>query len=301
MSADYKLCGWRLRSELPLPELLPWANGDANPPDILLRQGELPEDLPSPVNPGRAVMVGRDGTVLLSIPGLVRILVQDGRQITVQRLNAEDEGWRLFLLGSAFAFLCHQRGVYPLHAASLTVAGRTLALIGGTGAGKSTLALALLRRGHRLLSDDVSVLRMAQDGGPPLLMPAYPRLKLWRDSLMAQGRFSKNLTRVRPGLEKFDLGAKDGFDPSPRSLDHLLFLDVGEENRLNRLPSPMAAVMANANVFRPRIAEYMGRKAALFTQSGLVAATVPAWTLVRGRDFSRLEALADLVEGLVRS
>ncbi|MEV9042980.1 hypothetical protein AB0072_26060, partial [Klebsiella pneumoniae] len=90
------------------------------------------------------VTVTEDGTVRLAIRGLVHILVQGGRHITVDIIDSRDErGWRLFLLGAALGYLCHQRGVFPLHAASLTVGGRTIALAGESGAGKSTLAFAL--------------------------------------------------------------------------------------------------------------------------------------------------------------
>ena len=34
-SADYVLCGWRVRSALPLPEVAPW-RGDDRPPDVTI-------------------------------------------------------------------------------------------------------------------------------------------------------------------------------------------------------------------------------------------------------------------------
>jgi hypothetical protein len=52
----------------------------------------------------------------------------------------------------------HSRGVYAIHAASVAHRGRALVLAGPSGAGKTTLALALAALGLELLSDELAVL-----------------------------------------------------------------------------------------------------------------------------------------------
>ena len=44
---------------------------------------------------------------------------------------------------------------YPLHSNTIVIDGKAIALSGRSGAGKSTLAAMLMKRGHRLISDDV--------------------------------------------------------------------------------------------------------------------------------------------------
>ena len=39
---DRQLCGWRVRTDVPLPELLPWTGDAGHPPDIQIRLGPLP-------------------------------------------------------------------------------------------------------------------------------------------------------------------------------------------------------------------------------------------------------------------
>lgn len=288
---DHILCGWRVRSALPLPELVPWPGPLDGTPDITIEAGvvEWGEE-------ESWVCVRPDGAVVLSIPGLVRIRIAEGRHLTVDREAGDRPGWRLFLLGAALGFLCHQRGVFPLHAATVQIGGRTLALMGESGAGKSTLAFALTRRGHRLLSDDLTVLAAGE--GAITLLPAYPRLKLWRDTLVAMGQPHEALRRVRDGMDKFDLQPMADFDPSPRPLDGIVLLRQGEAVSLTRMPTAEAVALLCANVARPQVAYRLGRKAALFFEAARITGAVPLWRLVRPMDFGHLEDTVDGVEAL---
>lgn len=108
MADDYQLCGWRVRSDLSLPELLPWGGSTENSPDITITGAPVPQQLMKPRVVGRWRSVGTDGSVLLNIHNVTRILIQDGASITVDILQQDSSAsWRLFLLGSALGFLCH--------------------------------------------------------------------------------------------------------------------------------------------------------------------------------------------------
>lgn len=68
------------------------------------------------------------------------------------------------LIGVGMGLLLHRRGVLCLHGAALHINGRTIALLGESGAGKSTTSAALITRGASALSDDLVALR-PRDGG----------------------------------------------------------------------------------------------------------------------------------------
>ena len=70
-----------------------------------------------------------------------------------------------------------------LHASSAAFPDGISAFVGPGGAGKSTLALALSRAGHPIVSDDGLLLR--PDGGQFTAIAAYPGIRLWRDSAVA--------------------------------------------------------------------------------------------------------------------
>ena len=293
--SEYVLSGLRISSALPLPELMPWTGPTDGDPDVTVSPGAVPEDLPDPLAPGPFVTVGQDGSILVRVEGLVRILIQDGRTVTVQVLNSADpNGWRLFLFGTALGYLCHQRGLFPLHAATLAIGEATVAFAGNSGAGKSTLALALVRRGHALLSDDVSVLRPHSTGAE--VVPSYPRMKLWKDTLKATSLDGEGLPRLREGLEKFGFDATASFETSPRRLTAIVLLSEGTDLTLDRL-SPLETVpLLQAQIYRWRIAFTLGRQGDLLRQSGLLAATVPVFRLTRPKRFTGLEPTLRVIE-----
>ena len=68
------------------------------------------------------------------------------------------------LLGSVITCVLRLRGVLCLHAAVLELSGRAFALAGATGAGKSSTAAGLIRRGARLLADDVAAIACDASG-----------------------------------------------------------------------------------------------------------------------------------------
>lgn len=294
-SNDYFLCGWRVRSALPIPELIPWPSPDLGSPDITVEEGMVPERLENSVTPGRYLMIDPSGTIFLEIAGHVRFLIEGGRRVTVQMLQPEARtNWRTFFLGAVIAYLCHQRGVFPLHAATLQLRGRTLAIAGARGEGKSTLAFTLNQRGHLLLSDDLTVLHPA--AGRVETLPAFPRLKLWRNALDAAGMATDGLHRVRPGMDKFDVRPQDGFDMTPRPLDAIIVLAEGTETTLTKVAPTAAFGLIIKHTSRRRTSATLGHQARLFTQTGQIVSSVPVYQLSRPLRFEDLPDTAALIE-----
>lgn len=84
------------------------------------------------------------------------------------------------LLGPVFSCVLAQRGLTCLHAATVRIAGRVVAIAGPSGAGKSTTALGLVQRGGVLITDDVAVL--SPDEPAPAVLTGAPRLRMRSDA-----------------------------------------------------------------------------------------------------------------------
>ena len=87
----------------------------------------------------------------------------------------------VFLMGSCMGAILHQRGYMPIHGSCVTDGRRSILITGDSGAGKSTLAAEFLRRGWRLLTDDVSAVYDVET--VPMVRSSYPSQKLWQDAL----------------------------------------------------------------------------------------------------------------------
>ena len=176
----YSLFGLQIESDLPLPELFEAA--PTGPADVRIELGTVPAGTTN----GSDLHVVDGGAVLI-VDKAARFFVADGSRIVIEREDgASDRNVRLFLLGSAFGLLLHQRRLLPLHANAVEIDGNVVAFMGESGAGKSTLAAWLNDRGFPLIADDVTVVQF--DGAIPMIQPGLPRLRLWQAVVEATGR-----------------------------------------------------------------------------------------------------------------
>jgi hypothetical protein len=126
------------------------------------------------------------------------IVAADGRRITCRRLeNSADESFQVYLLGQALSFALVKQGFEPLHATVVVVDDQAVAFLGDHGFGKSSLAASFLENGHRLLTDDLLMLRESSDG--ILAYPGPPRIKLF--SRIASRFLGQTMSRVPMNAE----------------------------------------------------------------------------------------------------
>jgi len=111
--------------------------------------------------------------------GLFEFLISaDGRRVQGRPLQkASLEAFQTYLLGQVLSHAMLRRGIESIHATALTVNGEAFALLGDCGYGKSTLAAACVKAGHRVLTDDLLIAK--EHGGRFLAYPGPPRLKLF--------------------------------------------------------------------------------------------------------------------------
>jgi hypothetical protein len=283
-ASDYQVFGLRVRSEIPLPELFP-ATGEAVA-DVTIRRGSL-------VAPGSTPGLRAEGAALmLTIPDVARYRIEAGRAIIVDpEPGVPERNVRLFLLGSAFGVLLHQRGLLPLHANAIEIDGRAVAFMGPSGAGKSTLAAWFHDRGFKVIADDVCVVSFDLDGCPHAA-PGLPRLRLWAEALELMGRDSQGLNRsfLNDEHEKFDVpmdAASAARSQMPVAAIYLL--DQGGEFSIVPLRGIEAADAVFANTYRGGyLAETSGQKEHWESAVQLVRGT-PVFRAIRQWDPTVLE------------
>lgn len=119
------------------------------------------------------------GGYLLRFSGLADFDVRpDAREIHGYRAPATPEHtFSHLLLDQILPLVAGAAHRLALHASVVEVDGRAVAFLGGTRHGKSTLAAALARRGHAVLSDDCCVLCRTATGFD--VAPTYPGLRLF--------------------------------------------------------------------------------------------------------------------------
>ena len=151
------------------------------------------------------------------------------------------------LLGQVLGCALRLRGTLCLHACVLKVGEQAIAIVGESGAGKSTTAAALSKRGHAILSDDIAVLSEVDQYW--FVQPGYPRLRLWPQSIQALYGSEDNLSRILSFSEKRFINLNDSettewqFHNKPLPLAAIYILGKRQLN----LATPMIEAVPSKN------------------------------------------------------
>jgi hypothetical protein len=162
----HRIYGLAIESAFPLPGALTVSRFDDAPDLIVCWEPETewnpkPWRITLPATSGIYPDIGRDddGSVLLAWGDELRFVIspQHDRVRIISRA-AKLEYAPTVVVGFVLGYILFLRGVLCLHGSVLERDGLAFAILGNGGAGKSTMAAALIQRGANLLSDDLVVL-----------------------------------------------------------------------------------------------------------------------------------------------
>jgi hypothetical protein len=132
----------------------------------------------APIDGGRLTLErGSDGAFLFRHESGRHLLSADARMLRCAPADKSDPAWFRVLLDSVLLCAALLGGREGLHAGSVVVGGGAAAIVTAPGGGKSTLVAELMRRGHQLVSDDITFLEPTA-GGPPFALPGAPVMTL---------------------------------------------------------------------------------------------------------------------------
>jgi hypothetical protein len=300
MSSIYSYHGFGLdfRSDIPLPEMRVGSVGQGKPVVIRIASAPCPEDL-TPIAPG--VAAGPQH-FWMDVPGIARLHVALGSLISIDPApDATMNDIRAYLLGSAMGALLHQRGLLPLHASAVEIGGVAAAFCGASGAGKSSLALHLVKRGHRLLCDDICAIDTTSR--EPRLWPGLVNLKLWRESLASAGEAHQTLQAVLPGQDKYKLPIAEAASYHSYSLGHVFLLRVSKapETTITTLRHNEGLSALVTNTFRGQLVDPMRQNRSHFDQCILTASKAKVRAITRPWSLSHVDATCDAIDAEIKT
>ena len=253
--------------------------------DVEVRFSPVPAGLTDiAANPGAWTVLSRRRAVLDHRD--IRVLVEDGARVTVDVLDPAARNVAGLLLGYGAALvILHQRALMPLHAAAVAGPAGAALLIGGPGAGKSTLAAQLARAGLALAGDDL--VRVDFSAPAPAVHRSAGGVKLFADSA---ARLAAGAPRLpgEAGKEVLAFAAGDAPWPVPlRAVFLLGWLHPADATAEIAPVAPLQALPAlRAAVARPELVAPMGLEAAYVALLARLAAAVSCRRLHRPRSFA---------------
>jgi hypothetical protein len=297
MKTPYFIFGLKVLSQIALPAPPVLEAGPDWSADVTIEMGETPDHLITPSISGAGIQAA-PGEFLLSVDTVARYYIRAGCSITVTPdAKTDPERVLIFLLGSAFGALLHQRNILVLHAGAIIVNGQSVIFSGDSGVGKSTLTAGFHQRGYRFLADDVCAI--AGVNKKPAVIPGFPRLKLWADVLEKLNTDKDLLKSVRwtQGMDKYLLPVRqEQKDPVPLKAVFIMesagtdTIDIAALKGMDKI-SPIIA-----NTYRLGFLNGLGGKEEHFRQCAAVADQTRVYRVTRPEKGFLLAELMDHLE-----
>ena len=204
-----------------------------------------------------------------------------------------------YLLGPVLGLVLRLRGVLCLHASAVSIDDHAAVFVGSEGTGKSTTAAAFAREGFAVLSDDIVAL--VEHGDEFQVLPAYPRLNLWPDSVKLLYGSPDALPPVSVGWDKrcLALGEAGGprFEERHLRLGTIyIFDDIsqhGTEN-IEVISQKNALMMLVGNTYAANFLDTKQR-AEEFAVLGRLVAKVPVRRINARRNVTGINELCELI------
>jgi hypothetical protein len=289
---SYKAFGLSISSEIELPEL---SRSDAvKLPDVAIKIGHvsLPKLKGVPIQRrGIQAEFGVDSNenLVLHWNDVADFMAVDGNLLIVSPLTGDENLLSLFTVSEALGLILFQRGYFLLHASSVKVGDEAWCFMGNPGAGKSTTAAAFIKAGCELLSDDLTAIDFDANGVARII-PAYPQLKIW-DNTVTGLQYDKNsLQPVSEGVNKYSFQPVNGFDHDPVRLGAVYFIHKAKNQAVQRALTPAEIPIQTIKNFPLPIELLKGDNLKRhFAQSFRCAAGASLWKMRRPDGFANLE------------
>jgi hypothetical protein len=218
------------------------------------------------------IQSGMAGELLFTYADRTRFLLDE----TMQRLECapvhEDLHWQRVLLGRVLPDVAITLGYEALHASAVLAPHGVLAICAPSGMGKTTMALALARRGWPPFTDDVLMIGSA-DGGVRAY-PGTPHMNLDMDAHEADSLDAIESTLGVLAGERWVKVRTSAHEPSPVCMICLLERGPGlalEASVLPSSPLPLAPYMLGFGEDSRRERARFARYADLMGEATLVA------------------------------
>lgn len=309
----YKVYGLTLQANQPLPGLIA-ADSDASV-DVWVDLNEEPQPPSAKVEPESGINVlskGDDTYFHLWFRGDGQIdfeIDAEGSHISATwtlsllGLSLLEQVSALFL-GQVLGCTLRLRGTLCLHACVVKIGQHAVAIVGESGAGKSTTAAALAKEGYSILSDDILVLKDGEQHW--VVQPGYPRIRLWPQTINALYGSESDFTKIFISSEKRFVELvgdssktvwKFHSDPLPLAAIYVL------EKRRPELATPMIETISPATAVMTLMTHRsvshlklgMDKQAQEFARLSRLAMTVPIQKVSRSDSLTALPQLCDAI------
>lgn len=293
----YKAFGLSIDSEIEFNELIP-ISIDTTTVDVNITERKIAASPPKENSDQEFYWCASDNYFFMVIKGLAKFEVTQGNKIEIEKeKNADFNLIRLFILGTCFGIVCHQKGLLPIHGCAIATDFGCKIFAGPMGVGKSTLAAGFVENGYEILADDVSVISLSTSH-PPRVFPSYPQIKICPDSAARLNIKTEKLIPIDLEKTKFRYPVTEHHRKNPMDVSAIYFLNTHEEGRfsIDCLEGAMKFIHLKGNTYREAFIDAIKVNSSHFKLCAHLADQIPMYTVKRPVDQFYIHELVQHLE-----
>lgn len=234
----------------------------------------------------------------LSIKNVAIYQIKDDSTINIKyHSSASSEEISLYLLGSCLGIILFKKGFFPLHASSIYLPNKgTIFFAGASGAGKSTILNAFLKKGYQMVSDDISAFKINNEVS---VLPSFPRTKIWQDSANKLNINTLTLPRIHRDVDKYSYTVENSQFYNRVSKPYALYeinKYAGEKVYLDEIKSFSKIELIHRNTYRVEYIESLKISKEHFKQINSLAKQIKVKKIYRPIEKNSIDEIVDLIE-----
>lgn len=225
----YCIYGLIVKSEIELPEA--YVILETTEVDVTIEYGNMPEYiLDKKANGGYSSVLQREYSWFY-YEDEGDFLILDGKEIIVALAKKNNlKHIRAIILGTCFGNILYQRETIAIHGGAVVFGDKAVVVSGVSGAGKSTVSLALREKGGTFLADDTVVAIPEKEN--IYAYPAYPQQKVCKDTAIRFGFDINSLIELEEERDKYGIQLTKEFCNMKKVIHLLVFLNVRDGGEL---------------------------------------------------------------------
>lgn len=287
----YQAYGLNIRSEISCP--LAFAQ-QKDVFDVEFRLGKIPKNLLEDSN-DKIFCKNINNDFFLQKKDIARFLIKSGSSIIIEPLTKNLEIVKISLFSSAIIALLHQRNYFVLHANAVVINNQAILVAACSGTGKSTLAAAFLKKGYKLLADDICAIKF--HNGKPFVYSGRLCLHLCNDVIDKLG-FNKKDGELHFRNNKLNFQIDDIYlQPMPLAKIFILEkADIKEiELEIMGGQEKVKAILKNTLIYH--YVELQKLVKEWFTKCFILTNNIPMYWLKRPKDcFSAFDLVDKIID-----
>ena len=215
--------------------------------------------------------------------------ISNGRIVKVDTHDLDIKGSNLvtYILGSAFGVIGIQRGLVPIHGATIVTGDSAVIITGYSGSGKSAILSTLTQMGYRYLADDVSMVTTV--GGKPFVFPSYPQRKIASVTASETGEDISAATAINEdGRDKFAIRKISEWSDTKLPLSGIVELVPVQKDdnpvftpEIKEIIGQASLMLVVRNRYRARFADSIGTPPQRMKQLLEITSAVKTYQLIR--------------------